>query len=111
MGVMKVLLDHGADIGPKSVSAGRGPLNSRRKGNIETVKLLLDRGFNAEAKAGHYDLPALMEAAERGNLEVAGLLLDKGADINAKAHNSWGRTPLTLAAHANHLGNGTTPAS
>ena len=62
------------------------------KGNLEAVKLLLDKGaeVNAKNKDGK---TALLVAS---NLEVVKLLLDKGADVNVKDKN--GGTALREAS-------------
>ena len=53
------------------------------EGHLEMVKLLLDRGADANLKDGGGEM-ALMRAAEKGNLRIVKVLLDKGADVNIK---------------------------
>jgi ankyrin repeat protein len=53
------------------------------EGNMEIVKLLLDKGADANAQDGQYG-NALQAASARGHAEIAQLLLDKGADVNAQ---------------------------
>ena len=47
-------------------------------GDVDVVKLLLDRDANIRAKNNHGDT-ALMQAAVSGKTEVVKLLQDKGA--------------------------------
>ena len=55
-------------------------VNASRKGHLETVRLLLDRGADVHARNDH----ALRFAAQRGRLETVRLLLDRGADVHAQ---------------------------
>jgi uncharacterized protein len=65
------------------------------KGDIGTVKVLLDEGVNVNAKDAD-GRTALTEAAFYGRTEIAKMLLDKGADVFAKKND--GATPLTMAS-------------
>lgn len=64
------------------------------KGDVATVKGLLDKGVNVNAK-DNLGRTALTEAAYFGHTEVAKLLIDRGADVFAKKKD--GETPLTMA--------------
>ena len=56
-------------------------LNKAAKaGQLDLVKLLLDRGANAHV----YDNSALCWASKRGHTKVVKLLLDHGADVHAR---------------------------
>lgn len=65
-------------------------------GNLESVKSLLDKGADVNAKMEGGVTP-LMVASVQGNLEVANLLLDRGTDINAKTEK--GNTALDFAGY------------
>ena len=69
-------------------------------GNIETVRLLLDRG----AEINQQDIlgvTALMKAAANGHIRTVRLLLDRGAEINQK--NIFGTAAITWAANRGRL--------
>jgi hypothetical protein len=53
------------------------------EGHEAVVKLLLDRGANANAQGGHFS-NALYEASVEGHEAVVKLLLDRGANANAQ---------------------------
>ena len=50
-------------------------------GNVEVIRLLLDKGANVNLQGGKYDY-ALQAAVYGGNVEIIQLLLDKGANVN-----------------------------
>ncbi|KFY30111.1 hypothetical protein V494_08258 [Pseudogymnoascus sp. VKM F-4513 (FW-928)] len=68
---------------------GQTPLHEAAIGGHESiVKLLLEKGADAEAKDGNGQT-ALYEAAEGGHEAVVQLLLEKGADAKAKDEDGW----------------------
>ena len=64
-------------------------------GDIEKIKLLLEKGANIEAKDSYGNTP-LVWASWSGYIEVVKLLIEKGADIEVK--NNYGFTPLIWAS-------------
>lgn len=79
---------------------GRTPLQiSAEKGDTKTVKLLIDKGADIEAKDGGDGWTALMWAVSQGHTKTIELLLEKGADIEAKEKHNQNRTALMLAAN------------
>ena len=56
------------------------------KGHLKVVKLLLEKGANANAQNNNGET-ALMVASEKGHLEIVKLLIEKGANINAQHKN------------------------
>jgi ankyrin repeat protein len=71
------------------------PLHAAAAGqHAEIVKLLLDRGANANARQ-HGGWAPLHSAAQNGDLESARALLDAGADVSARADNN--QKPLDMA--------------
>ncbi|MGV8124932.1 MAG: ankyrin repeat domain-containing protein [Candidatus Xenobiia bacterium LiM19] len=77
-------------------------------GNIEIVKLLIEKGADVSAATNGYT--ALHEAAKLGHKEIAELLITKGADVNAKTlplnvpgDLASAYTPLHLAAESGKI--------
>lgn len=58
-------------------------------GNLEIVKLLLEKGADINGKTAYGDSP-LIKAAERKNNEIVEFLLSEGADVNQP--NDFGKT-------------------
>ncbi|HZG52760.1 MAG TPA: ankyrin repeat domain-containing protein [Pyrinomonadaceae bacterium] len=71
-----------------------------RKGDAATVKALLDRGVDVNAKF-RYGATALSYASDKGHLEVVKLLLERKAEVNVK-DTFYGATPLIWAAQKGH---------
>jgi ankyrin repeat protein len=90
----------------KSIVNERDNINARAltwaafSGQIETVRLLVERGADINA-GGTNDKPALTWAIESGRREVAEFLLKKGASLDAR--DDAGSTPVDYAKRA---GNG-----
>jgi len=69
-GVMKILLDAGADV--ESGTDGVLPLNDAATlGHMGVVRVLLDAGADVAAKSGKKEATALHYAAEAGQREMA----------------------------------------
>ena len=75
-------------------------LTAASKGDIETVRAMLNSGASPNTKDAD-GITALMYAARKGNAEVAAALIEKGAEINAKDSGGW--TPLMFAAKKNYV--------
>jgi hypothetical protein len=71
-------------------------LTAARKGDFATVKSLLDRGADVNAKSP-YGSTALLFASDHGHAEVVKLLLDRGADPNIE-DTFYHQTALSWAA-------------
>ena len=69
-------------------------IKSAREGELEVVRLLLDRGADVHAKNDD----ALQWAAYNDHLEVVRLLLDRGADVHSMNDDA-----LQWAAEMGHL--------
>lgn len=69
------------------------------KGDLETVRRLLDKG----ASLGAVDIDgrdALIAAAQGGHHEVAGVLFNRGANLERRDLEGW--SGLSIAAYENH---------
>ena len=96
------LLDQGAEIEtrPGGESQCTSLHLSAWEGHVGTMKMLLDRGANIEAKA-IYNFTPLHLSAQEGQVLAVRLLLDRGANIDAK--NVKQVTPLLLACRNGHM--------
>lgn len=73
-------------------------INAVKRGDIESVKMLLAHGADVNAREGdQYGWTALLYATENHNTGIVKALLDKGADPNIKGLNN-GRTALINAS-------------
>ena len=93
--LMKLLLEHGADpsiptdhkVTPLMVASGIGWVEGvtyewSPEQTLESVKMLLDLGANANAQDELDGRTALMGAAHKGRDDVIQLLVDHGADLS-----------------------------
>lgn len=111
--LIKLFLEHGADVNHAGVSEETALHAATKKGHIETVKLLLDKDadmnaiYNKTYKAEDFishgrDAHAIELAAENGHNDLIELFISKGVEINRT--DSFGNTPLSLASENGHLG-------
>ncbi|MGO9118414.1 MAG: ankyrin repeat domain-containing protein [Desulfomonilaceae bacterium] len=63
-------------------------MGAARRGDLQRVKTLLERGADVKAK-DEKGTTALMASAEEGHLETMNLLLDRDTDPNAKDNEGW----------------------
>jgi len=104
--IVKLLLDHGADINAAGVYADTPLHAAAGNGNKPAVELLLARGADINARNqgriwypeyheyGATGQTPLMVALRSGYLHVARFLIDRGADVNAQ--DGGGETPLLI---------------
>ncbi|KAJ7274616.1 ankyrin repeat-containing domain protein [Mycena rebaudengoi] len=76
VGIVRLLLDHGAAVHSEDAMGALRSASS--SGNIEIVKLLVQRGLVGDLG------PALEAAASKQRLEIIQFLLASGADVNAQ---------------------------
>jgi len=93
-GVIRLLLDHGAQIGASNKEGWTALHIAVWNGKESVVQLLLDRGAAIDASNKEGKTP-LHEAARNGEEAVAQLLLDRGAAKDAS--NKEGLTALHIA--------------
>ncbi|KAI0851851.1 hypothetical protein F5Y00DRAFT_274688 [Daldinia vernicosa] len=98
-GMVKLLLEKGADINLKDKLNKSALYIAAERGNEGLVKLLLKKGAKIDLKFKRYLSP--LEAAARGNHKaILRLLLEKGAKIEALG--LYGQTPLLCAVLEGH---------
>ena len=77
-----------------------GPFHQAAKdGDVATVRMLLDKGVNVQAKDESGET-ALMHAVAHGHQDTVQLLLDQGANIESE--DDYGRTAFVYAARIGH---------
>lgn len=100
--VARQLLDAGADLEAYSNNSTHNrPLHAALAGktDVETVRLLIERGAEVGAKGASAVTP-LHLAASRGATDLIALLLSRGADRGATLDD--GATPAALARQRGH---------
>eukprot|EP01032_Pedospumella_encystans_P008759 gene8759-10361_t len=98
--VVKMLLEHGAEVNCKSVADQTTALTLAASHNNDAnlIKVLLEHGATVNHGNG-YGNTALHEACRMGHGAVINILLEHGADVNAKNHK--GSTPLHMFCYGN----------
>ena len=97
--VVKILLEHGADVNPRNVD-GITPLHlATVAGHVDVARILLEHGADVNTKNEDNQTP-LHYAATEGHAVVARLLLEHGADPSIRDKD--GRTPLDIAREKGH---------
>jgi ankyrin repeat protein len=92
-GLIKLLLERGADPSPVSIDELEPLAYAALKGHDDVVKILLDGGASAASSGGSSGMGL---AAQGGHEAVVKLLLEHGADCDGGPPD--GRTVLMLAA-------------
>jgi hypothetical protein len=70
------------------------------QGNIDRVRMLLDRGASPDSWGIDYVRTALISAADEGHADIVELLLSKGADPSLR--DDKGKSPLQHAREHGH---------
>ena len=96
---VELLLASGAKAAEAS-NAGIAPLHVSR-GDAAKVRLLLDRGADANARTQLGRTPLIVAASSNGTVEAVRLLIEAGSDVNAA--DNGGMTPLMAAARADDI--------
>lgn len=91
-----VLIAAGAIIWYSRSRSTQELLLAATRGDTDTVRALLDRGVDVNARDQH-GKTALFWASMSGSLDVVNLLLERGADVNLA--DKFGVTPLMVSAN------------
>lgn len=84
----------------KADELGDQLLAATRKGDLASVKQLLDKGADVNTKT-RYESTPLFFACDRGHLEIARLLIERGAKLNVH-DNFYNATALSWAMNKKH---------
>ena len=93
--VVRVLLEHGADVTAQNEDNLTPLHRASRSGREEIVRVLLEHGADGAARDKKRMTP-LHWASARGHVEVAHILLERSGDAGARDKDGW--TPLHYAA-------------
>jgi serine/threonine-protein phosphatase 6 regulatory ankyrin repeat subunit B len=96
---VKVLLEAGARVNPKSKSGETPLILAARRGYKRVVDILLKANADCDL-ATRRGRTALMEAASSGHKDVVQALIQAGAEVNLKSN--FGKTALILAVGKGH---------
>lgn len=99
-GVVKLLIDHGADVNHPTLTNSTPLRAACFDGRLDIVKHLIEH--NADPKISNkYNNTCLMISSYKGHKEVVRYLLEKGANPDCSAH--CGATALHFSAECGHL--------
>ncbi|PFK28309.1 hypothetical protein COI93_24165 [Bacillus cereus] len=70
-----------------------------KKGHLEVVEYLINKGIDIEARGGTFDASALNLAAGEGHLEIVKYLIEAGAELDVSLAK---RNPLFGAIYGGH---------
>jgi serine/threonine-protein phosphatase 6 regulatory ankyrin repeat subunit A len=97
LGMLRILIDGGANVDIRDSTTGRTPLQvASALGNSPMASMLLDHGAQPNILDDALD-SAFLIAAREGNEVMLKLLADRGADVNMK-NSSKGNSALNEAA-------------
>jgi ankyrin repeat protein len=94
-----IKVDNSEDYENKNEESASTPLEAAvLKGDIDTVRILLDAGANPNPSVWH-ETPVLVSAARKGQVEIVQVLIAAGANVN----RGFDELPLHTAAEEGHL--------
>jgi hypothetical protein len=99
VGIVRLLLERGAEVGGRNGTGFKRFLRATRNEHTAAGGLLIKSWPKIKIK-DTYDRMPLDRAVSKGHEVVVRLLVEKGADIEAR--NSLDRTPLICTAERGH---------
>ncbi|MFS0881818.1 ankyrin repeat domain-containing protein [Metabacillus niabensis] len=97
---VKQLLDKNDEILNTMTPFGTWLHMAAKKGHLEIVKFLIEKGIDIDARGGTFDASALNQAAGAGHLEIVEYLINAGAELDVSLAK---RNPLFRAIYGGHL--------
>jgi len=98
--IKRILSSGMVDVNCREIFVNSTPLNeAASNGNLESVKILLERGANHK-NSDRWGITPLHEAAHHGHEEIAQILIGRGGNLDVADRE--GRTPLHEAASEGH---------
>lgn len=91
IGMIKLLIDHGAPINRNS---GAAIISASKYGRVDIVSLLIEKGASLDVRGSMFNTP-LSESLREGHLNVAKLLIENGAPVDDASN---GETALITAS-------------
>ena len=85
MSTVTSLLDAGVDISRIEEGLGNGLYVMSKRGDLETVRLLVEHGFTDGHGPSSYE-NCMHVAAAKGHINIVQLFLDYGVDVNCRFH-------------------------
>lgn len=79
---LRVLVDRGLSVDTEFWPGQTLLVVAARRGYLDSVRLLLEKGASVNGSAGMYGETPLMAAANEGEMDCVRLLLEHGADVN-----------------------------
>ena len=98
--IVKLLLDHSADVNAKATVNWTALMAASRGGHAEIVRLLLESPVEVNIK-NDVGNTALMDASRGGHLGIVRLLLNHDQDVDVK--KNAGNTALMYASRGGHV--------
>ncbi|WP_102028692.1 ankyrin repeat domain-containing protein [Salirhabdus sp. Marseille-P4669] len=96
---LKQLIGDNNEILNTQTSFGTWLHVAAKKGHLEIVEYLIDKGIDINARGGTFDASALNLAAGEGHLEIVKYLIEHGAELDVSLAK---RNPLFGAIYGGH---------
>lgn len=109
--MVKMLIEHEADVDIVSPYGITALLRATDKYNSEIVRMLLDKSIATINQADHRGKTPLLHALDQSASDIATLLIHHGADVKAKDALNTSALQATVKAYRTHSAHGADKAS